>query len=109
VRAIYNPPYTPLGTGETGATGIARVSRVALITGTGETGETGADTENVILERRIAMNYMKKLIEEIKAGRLEVPEGSANVLEVAHDKDCPLLQGLGPCDCDPDITLRPIQ
>lgn len=48
-------------------------------------------------------NYLIKLLNDYKAGRLS-PCPGINHVQVLHDDDCSLLKGKE-CDCTPEIKL----
>jgi hypothetical protein len=52
------------------------------------------------------MGYMEEVLRQVMNLDLSRPE--AYVTEVAHDDWCNLLAGKGACNCNPEVTIRPI-
>lgn len=48
-------------------------------------------------------DWLRKVMEAYERG--EIPKGGVHHIEVAHDDDCPLLAGTGPCDCDAEVDV----
>ena len=59
-------------------------------------------------ERRAARlpRYTKKMLDALQ-GRQLTP--GLHVVRILHDDWCDLLAGRGPCNCDPDVRLPPMQ
>ncbi len=50
-------------------------------------------------------NYLSKIERLVKKGKLT--KGALTHVDIAHDDWCALLTHGGPCDCNPEIRLRP--
>jgi hypothetical protein len=48
-------------------------------------------------------NFEVKILELVKSGQIQ--KGDLANLSVQHDDWCSRLQGLGPCNCSPEITV----
>ncbi len=57
-----------------------------------------------------AAKASEKLREVLAGIDLDLTPGSLSVLTIAHDDDCPGLNGpIERCTCDPDVSLRKIE
>lgn len=50
-------------------------------------------------------NYVKKLLDLVDAGKLDLDPGTLHHLHVFHDDDCAVWDG-GFCDCAPEFILE---
>lgn len=50
-------------------------------------------------------NYRMKLQQLLAAGRIPTAAGAATYAEILHDTWCKKFQGIGECNCEPDIKL----
>ncbi len=51
----------------------------------------------------LSQRYVAKMLEV--AAEIGEP-GKVILLDIAHDDWCPLLAGSGPCECEPDVSVR---
>jgi len=50
-------------------------------------------------------NFHVKILELVEAGKLV--QGQMSNLDIQHDDWCDRLNGVGPCNCDPEIVVYP--
>ncbi|HNX48695.1 MAG TPA: hypothetical protein PLS53_16690 [Thermoanaerobaculaceae bacterium] len=50
--------------------------------------------------------YLSALLAAIEAGVIDLHPGAELDVEVLHDDDCDLLNGLGACNCLPELHVR---
>jgi len=49
------------------------------------------------------MSYVKKLVDKWHRNRADYRPGTLYLQKIQHDDWCQLLNGTGPCNCDPDL------
>ena len=52
-------------------------------------------------------NYFSKVIEALAKNPLKL--GAVNHASIAHDDWCNLLAGIGPCNCNPEVTMLGVE
>ena len=50
-------------------------------------------------------NFQRKIMQLVESGAL--PQGSMANLNIQHDDGCDRLNGVGPCNCDPEVVIYP--
>lgn len=50
-------------------------------------------------------NFQVKILELVESGK--ITRGQMANLDIRHDDWCDRLNGVGPCNCDPDIQVYP--
>jgi len=58
----------------------------------------------LVIDHPMGGNYEAKL----EAALSQVKPGDIYEAAVAHDDWCALLSGRGPCNCDPDVTMKKV-
>lgn len=53
----------------------------------------------------IQRNYIAKLDSIIQGGGIDTINSSIYQITIAHDDDCPILNGSLSCTCDPEIEI----